>query len=288
VFQVSQLFHTPVLLSNQCFAELHNYEESIDAEETGSLAAEEPQTDWALPDALVQYYNQARHVHGVKSFQKEDWPDEDTWKSQGVVSYQEVKDTSGVRKILLKFQSKLTPLEVQKRLVLLHIRAKVIEVRRRNSSIIRALNDPKIPRIEWSCEQKAAVVSDESMDASEDLVALPDVASLAPPDVAPPEVAPPDVGSLAPPDVGSLAPPDVAPLAPPDDVPVVRPIVMRCEPMPTEVGVALLNAELDKLRKVNTVLEMWLEDKDKLLADKEKQLVEKDRQIASYKAFFAS
>gem|GEM_PF-4914285 len=252
------------------------------------MAAEEPQTDWALPDALVQYYNQARHVHGVKSFQKEDWPDEDTWKSQGVVSYQEVKDTSGVRKILLKFQSKLTPLEVQKRLVLLHIRAKVIEVRRRNSSIIRALNDPKIPRIEWSCEQKAAVVSDESMDASEDLVALPDVASLAPPDVAPPEVAPPDVGSLAPPDVGSLAPPDVAPLAPPDDVPVVRPIVMRCEPMPTEVGVALLNAELDKLRKVNTVLEMWLEDKDKLLADKEKQLVEKDRQIASYKAFFAS
>jgi len=69
-----------------------------------------------------EFQASARKIFGFKSLQTNQWPDQEAWKSQGVIAYKEAKDASGARHVMLTFRTRLTRCSVQKRLAFLHVR----------------------------------------------------------------------------------------------------------------------------------------------------------------------
>ena len=105
-----------------------------------------------------EFQASGRKIFGFKSLQTNQWPDQEAWRSQGVIAYKEAKDASGARHVMLTFRTRLTRCSVQKRLAFLHVRFEAMETygygihnAPHNSPIVKAIQDNVL--VQWPAKR---------------------------------------------------------------------------------------------------------------------------------------
>jgi len=103
-----------------------------------------------------------RKEFGFKSLPTHCWPQQEAWKSQGVIDYKDATDASGARYVLLTFGTRLTRASVERRLAFLGVTYEAVETygykvhnARHNSSVVQAMQDPHNKPMHWSAGEAA-------------------------------------------------------------------------------------------------------------------------------------
>jgi hypothetical protein len=103
-----------------------------------------------------------RKEFGFKSLPTHCWPQQEAWKSQGVIDYKDATDASGARYVLLTFGTRLTRASVERRLAFLGVTFDTVETygykvhnARHNSPIVQAMQDPHNTPMHWSAGEAA-------------------------------------------------------------------------------------------------------------------------------------